>query len=87
MFATLREAGADLAGTRAFADHHPYTRAELDALSAEAARLGADLVTTHKDHVRLPPAFSGRVAILPVTLEFRESGPLLAQLAKSLGRP
>ncbi|MDO9425244.1 MAG: tetraacyldisaccharide 4'-kinase [Methylobacterium sp.] len=87
MFATLREAGADLAGTRAFADHHPYTRAELDALSAEAARLGADLVTTHKDHVRLPPAFAARVAVLPVTLEFRESGPLLAQLAKSLGRP
>ncbi|MCJ2081958.1 tetraacyldisaccharide 4'-kinase [Methylobacterium sp. J-090] len=87
MFATLREAGAEVAGTRAFADHHSYTRAEIAALAAEAASFGAELVTTHKDHVRLPPDFSARVAVLPVTLEFREAGSLLAQLAKALGRP
>ena len=41
-------------GTRAFRDHHPYSRGELDALSAQAAAAGAAaLVTTEKDLVRL----------------------------------
>lgn len=86
MFATLRAAGADVAGTRAFPDHHPYAGSELDALAAEAARLGADLVTTAKDHVRLPPDFSGRVAVLPVTLAFDRPDGLRAQLAPLLHR-
>ncbi|SFG75306.1 tetraacyldisaccharide 4'-kinase [Methylobacterium gossipiicola] len=86
MFATLRAAGADVAGTWAFPDHHPYRRTDLDALAAEAARLGADLVTTAKDHVRLPPDFSGRVAVLPVTLEILPTTALVAQLATSLRR-
>jgi tetraacyldisaccharide 4'-kinase len=86
MFATLRTAGADVAGTRSFPDHHPYARAECDALAAEAARLGADLVTTAKDHVRLPPDFSARVAVLPVTLAFDDPEALRGQLARALRR-
>jgi len=38
---------------RAFPDHHPFSEAEARALLEEADRLGADLVTTEKDHVRL----------------------------------
>ncbi|KQP24638.1 tetraacyldisaccharide 4'-kinase [Methylobacterium sp. Leaf102] len=87
MFATLREAGADVVATRAFADHHPYGRAELGALAAEAERLGADLVTTRKDHVRLPPEFATRVTVLPVTLAFVDAGAVAAQLADILPRP
>ncbi len=86
MFATLREAGADVVGARAFPDHHPYTRAERDALATEAARLGADLVTTAKDHVRLPPDFAARVAVLPVTLAFDEPEGLQTQLTRVLHR-
>ncbi len=86
MFATLREAGAEVVATRAFPDHHPYGGTELGALAAEAGRLGAELVTTHKDHVRLPPDFAARVAVLPVTLEFHDVGALAAQLADALGR-
>ena len=86
MFATLREAGAEVAGTRAFPDHHPYAGADLAALSAEAARLGADLVTTEKDHVRLPPDFARRVAVLPVTLAFDDAAAIQAQLARLLHR-
>ena len=86
MFATLCEAGADVVGARAFPDHHPYTRAECDALATEAARLGADLVTTAKDHVRLPLAFSVRVAVLPVTLAFDEPDGLQTQLIRVLHR-
>lgn len=85
-FASLREAGADLVDTRAFPDHHPYRDDEIARLAAEAERLGAGLVTTEKDHVRLPPAFAGRVSVLPVTLRFRDEGPLRAQLGAFLAR-
>jgi tetraacyldisaccharide 4'-kinase len=83
-FASLEEAGATLAGRRTFPDHHPYAAADEAALAAEAARLGAALITTEKDHVRLSPRFADRVATLPVTLVFADAAPLRAQLRKLL---
>lgn len=67
-FATLVETGAEVVARRPFADHHPYTRAELDALLAEADSLDALPVTTAKDAVRLPPAARERVRVLTVSL-------------------
>jgi tetraacyldisaccharide 4'-kinase len=52
-FATLRTHGIDVAGEVAFADHHPFTRPELDALMSRAARDELTLVTTEKDLMRL----------------------------------
>lgn len=51
--ATLRETGATLCALHRFADHHPYSDAEAEALLREADERGAHLVTTAKDHVRL----------------------------------
>lgn len=65
-FASLREIGAELHGTRAFPDHHAFTAAQIDALAAEAATRGLLLVTTEKDRVRLPETLP--VATLPVGL-------------------
>jgi len=79
-FASLREAGAEVVATHAFADHHPYGARYTERLAAEADRLGADLVTTRKDHVRLEPAFAARVAVLPVTLLFADDALLVTQL-------
>jgi tetraacyldisaccharide 4'-kinase len=52
-FETVRSLGADLAEAIPFPDHHPYTATDAAKLLAAAARYGADLVTTEKDHVRL----------------------------------
>ena len=52
-FNTLRASGIDVAGQRAFADHHPYSQAEIESLIAEAKRDGLTLVTTEKDLARL----------------------------------
>ena len=41
-FNTLRASGIEVAGQRAFADHHPYSQAEIESLIAEARRDGAD---------------------------------------------
>ncbi|KQP33773.1 tetraacyldisaccharide 4'-kinase [Methylobacterium sp. Leaf104] len=84
-FASLEEAGATIAGRRAYPDHHAYDAADEATLAAEAARLGADLVTTEKDHVRLAPPFAARVAVLPVTLAFADEGPLRVRLRSLIG--
>ncbi len=78
-FATLAEAGAAIAATRSFPDHHPYRDADLARLAADAERLGADLVTTEKDFVRLPGAFAARVRVLPVRLVFADHAGVKAQ--------
>jgi tetraacyldisaccharide 4'-kinase len=76
-FAGLAQVGAQVVATRAFADHHRYREAELRALASEAERHGgARLVTTEKDHVRLPPAWRERVCVLPVKLRWRDPAAL-----------
>ena len=52
-FAALRDGGLVLAGTAVFRDHHRYTAADLDRITAEAQRAGAEvIVTTEKDAVK-----------------------------------
>jgi tetraacyldisaccharide 4'-kinase len=74
-FRTLRSNGIEVISARAFADHHPFTQGEIEALVAEAKRNAAIPVTTEKDLARLavggelPPWANGIVAF-PVKLEF-----------------
>ena len=67
-FATLVGSGLEVAGRRAYPDHHAYGEADRRELAADAQALGAVLVTTAKDRVRLPADFP--VAVLPVALAF-----------------
>jgi tetraacyldisaccharide 4'-kinase len=52
-FATLARADIDVRARRAFADHHPYSRADADTIIAEAKAGGLTPVTTEKDMMRL----------------------------------
>jgi tetraacyldisaccharide 4'-kinase len=75
-FATLDAIGAVRAAAHAFADHHPYSAIEIERLLADAERAGAVLVTTTKDHVRLPPALRARVTAVAVDLAFEDRAAL-----------
>jgi tetraacyldisaccharide 4'-kinase len=71
-FDDLRAAGYALAGTVAYADHHPYSRRDVERIFAAARAAGAGRVlTTEKDFVRLLPhrPFPMPAAWVPLTME------------------
>ncbi len=86
-FATLEDLGAELVATAGFADHHPYTAAELDRLAAQAAAAGATLITTEKDALRLPAAHRAAVETLAVELVFAQPAALDRLLAALFAAP
>jgi len=80
-FRTLRGAGVDVARERVFADHHPFSPEEIEALIAEARRDGLTLVTTEKDLARLrggawDQSLARDIAAFKVTLEFDDAARL-----------
>jgi len=77
-FATLAEAGIEVAARLSFPDHHRYTAAQAKALIARAEAASLVLITTEKDHVRLAgdpdlAALAARAVALPVRLVIEEA--------------
>jgi tetraacyldisaccharide 4'-kinase len=91
-FASLGQAGAELAGAVAFPDHHPYRQDEIARLQRAAEESDAMLVTTEKDFVRMQPGarFVDPALPAPVPIAakiiFSDAGGLDALIERALIR-
>jgi tetraacyldisaccharide 4'-kinase len=88
-FRTLRSSGIEVVRERAFADHHPFAKGDIEPLLSAAAREGLTLVTTEKDLARLwtpegLPAWARDIVPFGVKLEFEQAGKLRKFLASRL---
>ncbi len=77
----LQAAGCDLVDFAPFPDHGTYSEDTLRSLAERARDLGASLITTEKDWIRLPPAWRERVAAWPVRARFEDEEALARVLA------
>ena len=86
-FQALRGCGAVVTGTRAFADHHRYTTAEIAALKNGTGDL---LVTTEKDAVKIDDrdiiAVPAEMEIEPAVLEAIEARIRVGRSSLAVGR-
>ncbi len=80
-FATLEGLGAKIVARHALDDHQAIPPALLERLRAEARDLGAQLVTTEKDLMRLPPKAQREVMTVMVRLAFADPAGLKALLS------
>ncbi len=79
-FDTLQEAGAIIAETIAFPDHHTYSLSEIISLKARAATLDANLITTEKDAVRLSREDKNDIDTLTISINWEDENAIEALL-------
>jgi tetraacyldisaccharide 4'-kinase len=87
-FEHLRRDGLEVCYTRAFPDHHAYSRADAEAVSRDALARGARaLLTTTKDAVKLRGlGFALPCYVVETGLEFDDEARLLALLRAAVSR-
>ncbi|MHC6156449.1 tetraacyldisaccharide 4'-kinase [Bradyrhizobium elkanii] len=90
-FNTLRASGVDVVRSKAFADHHAFTKEEIEALVADARGDALTPVTTEKDLARLRgpdgmPAWAQAIVPFAVTLQFDDGDALRRLVADQLFR-
>lgn len=81
---TLIDENYNLVGWHAFPDHYTYSQNDLDQLIAEANDKDAVLITTEKDHARIPNDLKNKVQTLPISLIIKDEDTLLSFLKERL---
>jgi tetraacyldisaccharide 4'-kinase len=77
-FRTLRASGIEVIAEKTFADHHPFAKSDIEAMTARARRDALTLVTTEKDLSRLRgTAAAHNIVPFSVTLKFDDETKLL----------
>lgn len=84
-FDTLRGTGAQVVATRSFDDHQTLSDALLKRMEMEADGMGAQMVTTEKDAVRLPKSYRHKVITLPVRLQVAQPEALAEIIENVVG--
>ena len=83
-YQSMRETGFDLIDTIDFPDHHQYTIPELEELINQAEKQQAELYTTSKDFVKIPPVLQKHFKVLEIDILWQNKAALLEFLQKHL---
>ena len=67
---SLAEHNVKIVDTIDFPDHHFYTNAELRNMVEQAETSGAELITTSKDFVKIPPELQYRFKVLDIKIKW-----------------
>jgi tetraacyldisaccharide 4'-kinase len=81
---TLDAAGAMVEGWAEFPDHHPYDEEDLQEIMKAAAAQDAPLVTTVKDHVRVPASLRPKIQKFAVHLVWRDKDEIVALIEQAV---
>ena len=75
---TLKQQGFNVVKTIDFPDHHFYTRDELENIINEAQKLNAQIYTTSKDFVKIPPLYLQDINVLEIAVVWDNPEELVA---------
>ncbi len=81
---TLIAAGAMVEGWAEFPDHYPYVDEDLRELVVAAEARNAMIVTTAKDHVRLPAALKEKIKPFKVSLVWQNPQDVMSAIMAAL---
>lgn len=81
---SLEEAGAIIEGWAAYPDHFPYDDEDLKVIVAAADAQGAMLMTTTKDHVRIPEKLRQKVQKFSVKLVWKNPSEVVPLIEQAL---
>jgi tetraacyldisaccharide 4'-kinase len=82
--ATLEAAGAQIGGWAEFPDHFPYDVEDLKEFVTAAEAQGALLLTTAKDHVRLPDSLREKIGKFSIHLAWRNPAEIIELIEQAL---
>ncbi|MEE6206777.1 MAG: tetraacyldisaccharide 4'-kinase [Alphaproteobacteria bacterium] len=74
---TLGQLGFDVAETIDFPDHHFYRKEELENILQKAKELNAEVYTTGKDFVKIPPSLQKYINVLEIAVVWDNPDELL----------
>jgi tetraacyldisaccharide 4'-kinase len=81
-FDQLYKEGLDITAIKEFPDHHHYTKDDMFNLLDEANKHDSFLVTTEKDHLRIPKEFKSSVGIIYGEMVSNNQTDLVSEIEK-----
>ena len=84
---TLKTLNVDIQDFVPFPDHHKFRNSEIEDLIKKASKTGAQLVTTTKDFVRLPPNTINSITAMDIELNWVNQNQIKALLEQVLDNP
>ncbi len=83
-FQLLQKNGFEIVDQFSFPDHHPFTSENLSALQKVAIKSCVPLITTEKDHVRLPTSAQSEILSFPVRMRINQPALLTGMVLSAI---